>query len=54
MKDGIFKYKAYTCNDSYVEVVTAGRDQDDSSTTRKIVIHNRRYNNGCRNRDSYT
>ena len=37
-EDGIFKYKAYTCNDSYVEVVTAGRDQDDSSTTRKIVI----------------
>ena len=37
-KDGIFKYSAVTCNDSYVEVVTAGRDQDDSSTTRKIVI----------------
>ena len=33
-----FKYKAVTVNDSYVEVVTAGRDQDDSSTTRKIVI----------------
>lgn len=36
--NGIFKYSAVTCNDSYVEVVTAGRDQDDSSTTRKIVI----------------
>ena len=37
-KNGIFKYSAVTVNDSYVEVVTAGRDQDDSSTTRKIVI----------------
>ena len=36
--NGIFKYDAVVCNDSYVEVVTAGRDQDDSSTTRKIVI----------------
>lgn len=36
--NGIFKYSAVTVNDSYVEVVTAGRDQDDSSTTRKIVI----------------
>ena len=36
--NGIFKYKAVTVNDSYVEVVTAARDQDDSSTTRKIVI----------------
>ena len=36
--NGVFKYKAVTVNDSYVEVVTAGRDQDDSSTTRKIVI----------------
>ena len=36
--DAIFKYDAVTVNDSYVEVVTAGRDQDDSSTTRKIVI----------------
>ena len=35
---GLFKYDAVTVNDSYVEVVTAGRDQDDSSTTRKIVI----------------
>ena len=34
----IFEYDAVVCNDSYVEVVTAGRDQDDSSTTRKIVI----------------
>ena len=37
-ENGIFKYKAVTCNDSYVEVVTAGRDNDDSTTTRKIVI----------------
>ena len=37
-EDGIFKYGAVTVNDEYVEVVTAGRDQDDSSTTRKIVI----------------
>ena len=37
-ENGIFKYDAVVCNDSYVEVVTAGRDQDDSSTTRKIVI----------------
>ena len=37
-ENGLFKYDAYVCNDSYVEVVTAGRDQDDSSTTRKIVI----------------
>ena len=37
-EDGIFKYDAVTVNDEYVEVVTAGRDQDDSSTTRKIVI----------------
>ncbi len=36
--EAIFKYSAVTVNDSYVEVVTAGRDQDDSSTTRKIVI----------------
>ena len=36
--NGIFKYSAVTVNDSYVDVVTAGRDQDDSSTTRKIVI----------------
>ena len=37
-KNGFFKYKEVTCNDSYVEVVTAGRDNDDSTTTRKIVI----------------
>ncbi len=36
--NGIFKYKAVTVNDSYVEVVTAARDQDDSTTSRKIVI----------------
>ena len=36
--NGIFEYDAVVVNDSYVEVVTAGRDQDDSSTTRKIVI----------------
>ena len=36
--DAYFKYKAVTVNDSYVDVVTAGRDKDDSTTTRKIVI----------------
>ncbi|MBS7221360.1 MAG: hypothetical protein KH033_08445, partial [Clostridiales bacterium] len=36
--NGIFKYKAVTCNDKYVEVVTSGRDNDDSTTNRKIVI----------------
>ena len=36
--DAFFKYDEVVVNDSYVEVVTAGRDQDDSSTTRKIVI----------------
>lgn len=36
--NGLFKYKEVTCNDKYVEVVTSGRDQDDSTTNRKIVI----------------
>ena len=36
--DATFKYKAVTVNDSYVEVVTQARDQDDSTTNRKIVI----------------
>lgn len=36
--NGLFKYKAVTCNDSYVEVVTQARDQDDYTTSRKIVI----------------
>ena len=36
--NGLFKYKAITCNDKYVEVVTSGRDNDDSTTNRKIVI----------------
>ena len=36
--NGLFKYKALVCNDSYVEVVTQARDQDDSTTNRKIVI----------------
>ena len=36
--NGLFKYKALTVNDSYVEVVTQARDQDDSTTNRKIVI----------------
>ncbi len=36
--NGIFKYKAVVGNDSYVEVVTQARDQDDSTTNRKIVI----------------
>ena len=34
----LFKYKEVTCNDNYVEVVTQARDQDDSTTNRKIVI----------------
>lgn len=36
--NGLFKYKEVTCNDKYVEVVTSGRDNDDSTTNRKIVI----------------
>ena len=36
--NGIFKYKAVVVNDNYVEVVTQARDQDDSTTNRKIVI----------------
>ena len=36
--NGLFKYKEVTCNDKYVEVVTSGRDQGDSTTNRKIVI----------------
>ena len=36
--NGLFKYKALTVNDKYVEVVTSGRDNDDSTTNRKIVI----------------
>jgi len=35
---GIFKYKEVTINDSYVEVITSARDQDDSTTTKQIVI----------------
>ncbi|MCD8037149.1 MAG: copper amine oxidase N-terminal domain-containing protein [Clostridiales bacterium] len=36
--NGIFEYDEVTINDSYVEVVTAARDQDDSTTSRKIII----------------
>ena len=36
--NGLFKYKEVTCNENYVEVVTSGRDNDDSTTNRKIVI----------------
>lgn len=36
--NGLFKYSAITVNDSYVEVVTQARDQDDYTTSRKIVI----------------
>ena len=36
--DGLFKYKAVTVNDSYVDVITSARDQDDSTTNRKIII----------------
>ena len=37
-EDGIFKYSPITVNNKYVEVVTNGRDQDDSSVSKKIVI----------------
>ena len=33
-----FKYKAVTANDSYVDVITSARDQDDSTTNKKIII----------------
>lgn len=33
-----FKYKAVTVNDSYVDVITSARDQDDSTTNKKIII----------------
>ena len=36
--DAYFKYDEVTVNDSYVEVVTQARDQDDYTTNRKIVI----------------
>ena len=36
--DGLFKYKAVTVNDSYVDVITSARDQDDSTTNKKIII----------------
>ena len=36
--DAIFKYKAVTVNDSYVDVITSARDQDDSTTNKKIII----------------
>ncbi|MCD8036552.1 MAG: copper amine oxidase N-terminal domain-containing protein, partial [Clostridiales bacterium] len=36
--NGLFKLSDLTVNDSYVEVVTAARDQDDSTTSRKIII----------------
>ncbi|MEA4974083.1 MAG: copper amine oxidase N-terminal domain-containing protein, partial [Candidatus Metalachnospira sp.] len=36
--NGLFKYKAVTANEEYVNVITAARDQDDSMTTKKIVI----------------
>ncbi len=35
---GYFKYKAVTVNDSYVDVITSARDQDDSTTNKKIII----------------
>ena len=34
----VFKYKAVTVNDSYVDVITSARDQDDSTTNKKIII----------------
>ena len=36
--DAFFKYKAVTVNDSYVDVITSARDQDDSTTNKKIII----------------
>ena len=36
--NGFFKYEPVTVNDEYVEVVTQGRDSDDSSLNKKIVI----------------
>ena len=36
--DAYFKYKAVTVNDSYVDVITSARDQDDSTTNKKIII----------------
>ena len=36
--NAIFKYKAVTVNDSYVDVITSARDQDDSTTNKKIII----------------
>ena len=36
--DGLFKYKEVTVNDSYVDVITSARDQDDSTTNKKIII----------------
>ncbi|MEA4973079.1 MAG: copper amine oxidase N-terminal domain-containing protein, partial [Candidatus Metalachnospira sp.] len=38
VSNGIFKYKSVTANDKYVDVITAARDQDDSMTTKKVVI----------------
>jgi len=37
-ESGIFKYKDATINDSYVNVITSGRDQDDSMLNKKIII----------------
>ncbi len=36
--NGYFKYKAVTVNDEYVNVITSGRDQDDSTTHKKVII----------------
>ena len=36
--NGYFKYKEVTVNDSYVDVITSARDQDDSTTNKKIII----------------
>ena len=37
-ESGLFKYKEITVNKDYVNVITSGRDQDDSMTKRKIII----------------
>ncbi|MEA4973883.1 hypothetical protein SDC9_115459 [bioreactor metagenome] len=37
-KSGIFKYEPITVDGNYVDVVTAGRDEDDSTVNKKITL----------------
>lgn len=37
-ENGIFEYEEVTVNDEYVSVITSARDQDDSTTTKKVII----------------